>query len=100
MSSIDDETMLVRALDVATRVADQVTDSGAEQSGLLLETMLGRYILNYEARQVWELINGQHTFSEIVDCVAATTGQPSTELVTPIRALCEQMTELGLAEVA
>ncbi|HJQ00142.1 MAG TPA: PqqD family protein [Jatrophihabitans sp.] len=85
---------------VNTRIADSVTDI-AEQvaGGALVETMLGRYALDQDARRVWLLIDGHRTVADIADEVATATGLSAAEVAEPVRSFCAQLTDLRLAEL-
>jgi hypothetical protein len=95
------ETVLVRRLDVTSRRTDSVVEiSELAGEGLLLETMIGRYVLNNDARLAWRLIDGRRTIAEMVPIVAETIGLPQSELEASITAVCQQFCELGVAELA
>lgn len=101
MSTVNDSIVLVRRLDVTARVTDQVVElSERAEGGVLLETLIGRYVLDRDARQVWLLIDGRHTVAEIADGVAARTGLPAAEIRQSVAGLCDRLLELGLVETA
>jgi hypothetical protein len=99
--TITKDTVFVRAMDVATRVTEQVTEMVANaEGGALVETMLGRYVLDRDARAIWVLLDGRRSVGQIAGHLAATTGLPPEELVEPVRDLCARLGELRLAELA
>lgn len=100
-SDINANTVLTRSLGVSTRVTEQVKDlSEGSAGGILLETMLGRYVLDRDASAVWLLLNGRRTVSEIVNALAASEGLTAAQLDQPVRNFCARLTELGLTEAA
>jgi hypothetical protein len=101
MSTVADGTVLVRRLDVTARRTDQVVElSERAEGGVLLETWIGRYVLDSDARVIWLLIDGRRTFAQIVDDVAGKTGLPATEVRAQAQDLCEKLLGHGLIEVA
>lgn len=101
MSTVSDNTVLVRRLDVTARVTDQVVAlSERPEGGILLETLIGRYVLDSDARKVWLRIDGRRSVGDTVAEVAETTGLPVHVVGEPVRALCARLLELGLVEVA
>lgn len=97
--TISGDSVLIRALDVTTRVTDQIVETvGDSDGGALLETMLGRYVLDRDARAVWLLLDGRRSVSEVVDVIAAANALPVGELQQPVRDFCAQLMELRLAE--
>lgn len=99
--TITDNSILIRSLDVGTRVMEQVagTTENAD-GGALLETMLGRYVLDRDALAIWFLLDGRRSVGQVVDELATTGGLPAAELEQPVRDFCERLTELGLVELA
>lgn len=93
---IDGTTVLARALEVGTRVPHQVADAS---SGLLLETMLGRYVVDDDGERVWLLIDGRRTVDDIADAVAAQTGRPVDEVRGPLPAFLRELLALRLVDV-
>lgn len=99
MSIADKEVVLVRRMDVTTRLTDQVADmSDRAEGGLLLETWIGRYVLDSDARAVWRLIDGTRTIAQIQDELVSATGLPQAEVEAPALALCEKLLDFGLIE--
>jgi hypothetical protein len=89
----------VRALDVTTRLTDQVADRGVHKDGgALLETMLGRYVLDADGRELWQLIDGRRDVAEIVQEVATTRGLALDGVDAAVAAFCARLTELGLID--
>src|SRR4051794_13887568 len=101
MTTIDDSTILVRALDVTVRMSDAVAElSERAAGGILLETLIGRYVLDRDARVPWLLIDGRRSFAQLLDGVAEQSGLPVEEIRQPTYELCRQLLERGLIEVA
>ncbi|MEU6404719.1 PqqD family protein [Streptomyces sp. NPDC046985] len=101
MSTVDDNTVLVRRMDVTARRTEQVTElSQYAEGGVLLETVIGRYVLDRDARRIWLLIDGRRTVAQLVEDVAAKAGEPADEVRQPVLDLCGQLLEHGLAEIA
>lgn len=100
MSAIDigDTTVPLRILAVNTRVPDQVTDILDGTDNLLLETMLGRYVLDRDGRTAWVLIDGVRTVTDIAQAISATTGQPLDNVRAPLRDFLLELATLGLIE--
>ncbi|WP_327379076.1 PqqD family protein (plasmid) [Streptomyces sp. NBC_01216] len=84
------EEVLVRALDVTVR--------RGEEEGLLLETLVGRYLLNSDARAVWQQIDGRRSVREVAESVAAAQGEPVNDLHEPVEAICTSLLGLRLVE--
>lgn len=84
------EAVLVRALDVTVR--------RGEDDGLLLETLIGRYVLNADARAVWQRIDGRRSVSGVAESVAAGRGVPTDDLREPVEAVCARLLSLRLLE--
>lgn len=89
-------SLLARALEVGTRVPEQVADTS---SGLLLETMLGRYVVDEDGERVWLLIDGRRTLGEIARLLAESSGRPVQEIDAPLHDFLEELARLGLVEV-
>lgn len=101
MSNLSDNTVLIRRLDVTARVTDQVVElSERPEGGLLLETLIGRYVLDRDGRKVWLLIDGRRNVGEVITAVAEGVGLPAATVGDPVRALCDRLLQLGLVEVA
>lgn len=101
MSTVSDDTVLVRRMDVTARLTDAVVElSERPEGGVLLETWIGRYVLDRDGREVWLLINGRRSVTEIITAVAEKVGLPVETVGGPTRALCARLFELGLVEVA
>lgn len=97
---IDDSTVLVRGLDVTARVTDQVVAlSERPEGGILLETLIGRYVLDRDAREVWSRIDGRRSVGETVSAIVEATGLAEDDVAEPVNALCAQLVEHGLVEV-
>ncbi|MEV7806695.1 PqqD family protein [Microbispora sp. NPDC088329] len=101
MTTVSDDMILVRGLDVTARLSDTVAElSDRAAGGLLLETLIGRYVLDRDARMAWLLIDGRRTVGQLLEGVAEASGQPLEEVRQPTYDLCEQLLERGLVEVA
>jgi Coenzyme PQQ synthesis protein D (PqqD) len=99
--TITKDSVLIRALGVNTRVTEQVADMTENADcGALLETMLGRYVLDRDGRAIWLLLDGRRSVDQIVDALAAADGLPAAQLGQPVRDFCARLTELGLVELA
>ncbi|MBY8884717.1 PqqD family protein [Streptomyces sp. PTM05] len=99
MSTVHDDDVLVRRLDVTARLTCQVEHlSERAEGGVLLETLIGRYVLDSDGRTVWLLIDGRRTVGEVVTAVAEKLGLPVAEVREVVRTLCGRLLELGLVE--
>ncbi|GAA2356950.1 hypothetical protein Cme02nite_50400 [Catellatospora methionotrophica] len=93
------DAVLVRGLDVTARITDTVAAIAAQtDGGILLETLIGRYVLNGDARPVWLAIDGRRSVEQIVAEVAAKTGHPVDEVREPVLDLCARLLEFRLVE--
>lgn len=101
MASVDigDTTVVVRSIDVGTRSADQVADRDQRADSLLLETMLGRYIVNHDGKSVWLMIDGRRTVREIADEISGETGLSSESVSAPLTSFLGDLAALGLVEI-
>ncbi|MFB6842445.1 PqqD family protein [Streptomyces sp. NPDC056361] len=100
MSTVNDTTVLVRRLDVTARRTDQVMElSDRAEGGVLLETVIGRYVLDRDARVVWLLVDGRRTLAEIADGVAGQLSLPVGEIRGAVHEVSERLLDLGLVEV-
>lgn len=93
---VDETTLLARTLEVGTRVPDHALDASG---GLLLETMLGRYVVDVDGMRVWLLIDGRRTVGEIARALPESTGRPAEEIDAPLRKFLDELFQLGLVEV-
>lgn len=84
------EDLLVRRLDVSTR--------RGEDGGLLLETLIGRYLLNVDGREVWQRFDGRRTVREVADAVAAARGLEPGAVQDGVVEVCERLLDLRLLE--
>jgi hypothetical protein len=101
MSTVNDTDVLVRRMDVTARVTDQVVElSDRPEGGVLLETLIGRYVLDKDARQVWLLINGRNAIADVIDGVARHTGSPAADIRQAVLHVCDRLLALGLVEFA
>lgn len=93
--------VLVRRMDVTARLTNAVVDLTARpEGGVLLETLIGRYVLDRDARVVWLLIDGRRTVGEVVAGVAEKTGLPVPDVRQQVFTLCERLLDCGLVETA
>jgi len=100
MSTVNENTVLVRRLDVTARVTDQVAAlSDRSEGGILLETLIGRYVLDRDAREVWLNIDGRRSVGETVSAIVEATGLREDEVAEPVNGLCARLLEHGLVEV-
>ncbi|MFI7068855.1 PqqD family protein [Micromonospora sediminicola] len=101
MTAINDSVILVRGLDVTARLTNSVMEmSDRAEGGVLLETVIGRYVLDRDARLVWLLIDGRHSMGQVLESVAEASGQPLEQIRQPVYDLCERLLEFGLVEIA
>jgi hypothetical protein len=104
-ATISEASVVARALTVSTRLPDQIADLDEVgevdvTGGALLETMLGRYILDRDGRELWLLIDGARSVGDIAGALAAARGLPAEKLTEPVRAFCARLAELKLVEPA
>ncbi|GGW16469.1 hypothetical protein GCM10018980_19350 [Streptomyces capoamus] len=100
MSTIDINDILIRRLDVTARVTDQVVElSERHQGGLLIERLIGRYVIDADARKVWRLIDGRRSIARVVEDLATETALPAAELEEPVLGLCRRLVELDILQV-
>jgi hypothetical protein len=86
----------IRTLTVSVRRGEECGDV----TGLLLETYFGRYTLNRDAREVWQLIDGHRPVRAIAELVAEARGLEPDEIYALVEELCRQLLELELLEPA
>ncbi|MFB8139386.1 PqqD family protein [Streptomyces parvus] len=99
MSTINTNDVLIRRLDVTARVPDQVVElSERHDGGLLIERLIGRYVIDADARKVWRLIDGRRSVARIVEELAAESGLPAAEIEQPVLTLCGRLVELGILQ--
>ncbi len=90
-------TVPVREYEVTTRVTGE--DVGGVEfagPGLIVESLLGRYILDRDARQVWFRIDGRRSAQEVVETVAVATGRSIDEVRVPVLACLDRLRDLAL----
>jgi len=93
--------VLVRRLDVTARLTNAVVElTERPEGGVLLETLIGRYVLDRDARVVWLLIDGRRTVGQVVADVAEKTGLPVPDVRQQVLTLCERLLDCGLVETA
>lgn len=101
MTTINDDMVLIRGLDVTARLATGVESlSDRTVGGILLETLTGRYVLDRDARVAWLLIDGRHAVGQVLAGVAEASGALVEQIRQPTYELCERLLEIGLVEVA
>lgn len=101
MTAIDDNVILVRGLDVTARLTNSVVDlSDRAAGGVLLETVIGRYVLDRDARRAWLLIDGRRSVGQVIESIAETAGLPLEQVQQPVYDLCARLLEFGLVEIA
>jgi hypothetical protein len=99
MTTINDDAILIRGLDVTARLSDSVVSlSDHATDGVLLETLIGRYVLDRDARVVWLSIDGRRSVGQILDSIVETTGMPREQIRQSVYSLCERLLEFGLVE--
>lgn len=98
--AIEDTTVVVRALDVGTRSADQVADVDQRADSLLLETMLGRYVLDHDGKSVWLMIDGRRTVRQIADEIGEETGLSPESVSVSLTSFLAELASLGLVEIS
>jgi hypothetical protein len=89
-------TVLTRALDVGTRLSDQVSDA---PGALLLETMLGRYLVDGGGEKVGGLIDGRRSIGEVVTALVDDVGGTPGGLTPSLAPFLEAMSAIGLVEI-
>jgi hypothetical protein len=100
VTAINDSAVLVRGLDVTARLTNSVENlSAVHKDGVLLETLIGRYVLDRDAREPWLLIDGVRCIAEIAAAVADGRGAAATEILPAVRDFCAALVRLGLVEV-
>ncbi|MEI5097683.1 PqqD family protein [Streptomyces sp. PmtG] len=101
MTTVHTHDVLIRRLDVTARVPDQVVELTARhEGGLLIERLIGRYVIDADARKVWRLIDGRRSVAEIVADLAAASDLPAADIEEPVRTLCARLVELDILQVA
>jgi hypothetical protein len=101
MNTFNDNLVLVRRLDVTARLTGQVVElSERAEGGVLLETLIGRYVLDRDARTVWLLIDGRRNVGQLVEDVAAKSDLPPDLVRPPVYDLCARLLDLGLVQLA
>jgi hypothetical protein len=101
VSDIDEGTVLVRAMDVTARLTYSVEDlSPTSKDGIMLETLIGRYVLDRDASEPWLLVDGSRSVAEVAAEVAQSRGVEVVEVLSEVRSLCAELERLGLLEVA
>jgi Coenzyme PQQ synthesis protein D (PqqD) len=95
VTPVPDDSVLVRCLDVTARRTDSVLELVDDaEGGVLLETLIGRYVLNRDAREVWRLVDGRRSVADIAERL----GDRGPDAGPRVRELCERLRELGLLE--
>jgi hypothetical protein len=98
--TVTEDSILARGLGVSTRVTEQVAGIAENAGdGALLETMLGRYVLDREGRAIWLLLDGRRSVGQVAEALAAARGLSAAELGAQVREFCAQLTDLRLAEL-
>jgi Coenzyme PQQ synthesis protein D (PqqD) len=98
--AISKDSVLIRSLRVSTRVTQQVAGMFEDaDGGALLETMLGRYVLDRDGLAIWILVDGNRSIDQIVDELAVASELPATQLDQQVQDFCARLTELGLTEL-
>jgi hypothetical protein len=97
---LEENVVLVRGLDVTARITETVAAiSKQADGGVLLETLIGRYVLSSDARPVWLAIDGRRSVAEVVAHVAERTGHPVEDIRQPVLELCGELLDRRLVEV-
>jgi hypothetical protein len=98
--AMDDQAVLVRGMDVTARVTNSVdTIVSTGKDGILLETLIGRYVLDSDAREPWLLIDGIHSIAEIAAAVALSRATAVDDILPAVRDFCAQLLNLRLVKV-
>lgn len=88
-------------MDVTTRLTNEVVElSERAEGGVLLETLVGRFVLDHDGRKAWLLIDGRHSIAEIADEIARTEELPFAEVAARLQDFCTRLADLGLVEDA
>jgi hypothetical protein len=85
------DDVLIRRLDVTVRLGNA--------GGLLTETLIGRYLLDRDARLIWEGVDGETSVARIIARVAERLGVESDTIATRVTMTCEAFVAHGLAEL-
>jgi len=97
--AINGDRVLIRSLDVAARLAGEVASlAEVEQRSVLLETMLSRFVLNGDGRDVWVRIDGRRTVRDIASAVAVASGEDVDQVTPAVAAFCARLADHGLVE--
>jgi len=97
---VDGGVKLVRAMDVTTRWALSVAElSPLSANGVLLETLVGRYVLNREGREVWLLIDGRRGVGDIAGAISHSQGIAADETLAAVRDISDRLVALGLVDI-
>ena len=101
MTDIDDSLVLVRRMDVTARVTDSVKDlSPYSQDGILLETLIGRYVLDRDGREAWLMIDGVQSIADIAAGVARKRQTPVDQIFPAVIDFCGELLDRGLVDIA
>lgn len=93
------DSRLARRLEVNVRLPDGVAAlSEWYEGGLLLETLVGRFVLNRDARSVWRLLDGHRTVTVIAEVIASDEDAPIKDVEREVLTLCRRLVELALVE--
>lgn len=84
------EDVLVRGLDVSARPG--------EDGGVLLEALIGRYLLNADARVIWQRFDGRRTVAQVIEAVAAAKGLEPGAVQDSVAEVSARLLDLRLLE--
>lgn len=100
MTPISESSVLVRSMDVTARLTYSVEGlSPLSEGGILLETLIGRYVLGRDACEPWLLIDGRRSVIEIAAATADERGTTTAEILPTIQQFCAQLIGLGLVDI-
>ena len=99
MTTVNGDSRLARRLEVNVRLPDGVAAlSEWSEGGLLLETLVGRFVLDRDARSVWRLLDGHRTVAVIAEVIASDEDAPIKDVEREVLTLCRRLVELALVE--
>lgn len=92
-------TVPVREFEVTTRIADdEVAGIDYARPGLIVESLLGRYVLDRDGSDVWFRIDGRRTGEEIAAAVAEATNRSVSDVREPVLSFLVRLDDLGLIQ--
>lgn len=94
------QSVLIRTLDVTARVTNVVQDRWDNgRDGILIETLIGRYILDGDGRSVWGHLDGTRSVGDVCLRVANNRTLIAADLETTVLGFCDLLFALGVLEL-